>query len=137
MKIEVRYLSKSGNTEKIAKAIAETVGVIAKPITDKIDSETDLLFLGGAVYAFGIDSELKNFISSLDSSQIRKVAVFSTTAVVKSAYSSIAKLLDEKNIPVLKKEFHCRGEFKFMHKGHPNANDLDHAKEFAREIINL
>jgi flavodoxin len=137
MKIEVRYLSNSGNTEKIAKAIGEAVGVTAKPITEKIVSETDVLFLGGAVYACGFVIELGHFISSLDSSQIRKAAVFSTTAVVKSAYSSIAKLLDEKNIPVLKKEFHCRGAFKFMHKGHPDTNDLNRAKEFAREIINL
>ncbi|MDR1363431.1 MAG: flavodoxin, partial [Spirochaetaceae bacterium] len=131
MKIEVRYLSKSGNTEKIAKAIAEAAGVTAKPITDKIDSEVDILFLGGAVYAFGIDNELKNFISTLNSSQIRNVAIFSTAAVVKSAYSNIAKLLAEKNITVLTREFHCKGEFKFMHKGHPNTADLERAKVFA------
>lgn len=134
LKIEVRCLSTSGNTEKLAKAIAEEAGVTAKPITESIVDEADLLFLGGAVYAFGIDNELKQFILNLDG-QVKKMAVFSTTALVKSAFLKIKKLLDVQKIPVVTEEFHCRGGMKSMQKGRPDENDILLAKEFARAVI--
>jgi hypothetical protein len=70
------------------------------------------------------------------SGNTQKVAVFSTKAAVKSAYTHINKLLDEKGIPVSDKDFHCRGAFTFMHKGRPNGDDLKRAGEFASEIAN-
>ena len=33
------------------------------------------------------------------------------------------------------REFHCKGEFKGIHKGRPNEEDLEKAAEFAREIL--
>jgi flavodoxin len=136
MNIEVRYLSKSGNTQKVAEAIAKAVNVTAKPITEPVSPDVDLLFLGGAVYAFGIDDELKAFIRELPEG-VKKVAVFSTTAVVKSAFRYIKKLLDEKRIPVLDTDFHCKGTFMVMHHGRPNDDDLERAGTFARDAANL
>lgn len=134
MNIEVRYLSKSGNTEKIAKAIAEEVGVTAEPITKAISKETDILFLGGAVYYAGVDSKLKNFIASLDKSSVKEVVVFSTAAIIDSGYSQMKKLLKKKEIKVSDKEFHCRGQFLMSHKGRPNEDDIKLAKKFARSF---
>ena len=134
MNIQVRYLSKSGNTKKVAEAIAEEVGVNAEPITKGVSKDTDILFLGGAVYWAGIDNELKKFILSLDGS-VTKVAVFSTTAITKSAYGEMKKLLKNKDVFVYDNEFHCRGEFSKFHKARPNAEDLKLSKQFAREII--
>jgi flavodoxin len=136
MNIEVRYLSKSGNTQKVAEAIAKAVKVTAKPITTAVSPDTDLLFLGGAVYAFGIDEELKAFIGNLPGG-VKKVAVFSTTAVVKSAFPHIKKLLDEQGIPVADRDFHCKGAFTLLHHGRPNDDDLKRAGAFARETVNL
>ena len=31
------------------------------------------------------------------------------------------------------KEFHCKGEFKFLHKGRPNNTDINNAAAFARQ----
>ena len=56
MEIQVRYFSKSGNTKKIADAIASEVGVEAKSITNGTIGDTDILFLGGSVYWAGVDS---------------------------------------------------------------------------------
>lgn len=134
MNIQVRYLSKSGNTKRVADAIAEAVNVSARPITDPVPPDTDILFLGGAVYAFGIDEGLKRFIETLDTS-VKRVAVFSTTAVVKSAYPHIKKLLAAQGIAVLEEDFHCYGEFTLIHKGRPNARDLDIARGFAHETV--
>ncbi|MDR3275602.1 MAG: flavodoxin [Treponema sp.] len=135
--IAVRFLSKSGNTEKLARAIAEAAGVQAVSIgaaESALSGETDLLFLGSAVYAFGLDETVKAFIQGLDPAKVKRVAVFSTTAVVKSVYPHIKKLLDARGIPLLEKEFHCRGEFKILHQGRPNAADLERAGAFAREL---
>jgi flavodoxin len=134
MKIEVRFLSKSGNTGKVAEAIAKAVGITAEPITVPVPDDTDLLFIGGAIYAFGIDDEMKRFISSLPKS-IRRAAVFSTTAIVKSAFSQIKQAVEAQGIPVFEQEFHCRGEFKFMHKGRPNPDDLKNAGKFAKTVV--
>jgi flavodoxin len=138
MTIAVRYLSKSGNTEKVARAIAQAAGVTAQALTEPggstIEEETDVLFLGAAVYAFGIDEAVTAFIEGLDT-RVKKVVVFSTTAVVKSAYPHIKKLLNARGIPLLEQEFNCRGAFTFMHKGRPNAADLEQAASFARSVI--
>jgi flavodoxin len=135
MKVAVRCFSLSGNTAKIGDAIAQAVNVESLPIMAELDKPVDLLFLGSAVYAFGIDDLVKTFIDELEPSKVKKVAVFSTTAAVKSAYPLIKKALDAKGIPVAEEEFHCRGEFKIFHKGRPNRQDCEAAAEFARKLI--
>ena len=47
-KIAVRYYTKTGNTKKLAEAIAETVGVKAESVTVPVDQEVDILFLGSS-----------------------------------------------------------------------------------------
>jgi flavodoxin len=134
MNIEVRYLSKSGNTKKLADAIAGELGITAKPITQTVPANTDILFLGGAVYWGGIDGELKKFIATLGG-KVKKVAVFSTAALAPSAYPQMRKLITAQHVTVLEKEFHCRGEFMKIHNGRPNAKDLRLAGQFARETV--
>jgi hypothetical protein len=31
--------------------------------------------------------------------------------------------------------FHCRGKFFLVHRSHPDKEDLDNAKKFAREML--
>ncbi|MDR2742785.1 MAG: flavodoxin [Treponema sp.] len=139
MNIAVRYLSKSGNTEKVARAIAEALGVeavsLAGPGAAAIEEETDVLFLGTAIYAFGIDDRVVSFIQKLDKAGVKNVVAFSTSALVNSARSRIKKLLPEKGVPLSDKAFHCWGEFKFTRKGHPNPADLERAKAFAKAVV--
>jgi flavodoxin len=137
MNMAVRYLSKSGNTEKVARAIAEALGVEAVPLAGApaIEEETGVLFLGAAVYAFGVDDAVTAFIQHLDKSKVKNVVLFSTSAMIKSVRPYLKKSLSEKGIPLLDKEFHCWGKFKFMRGGHPGAADLERAKTFAKEII--
>ena len=42
---------------------------------------------------------------------------------------------DKLGIPMDKREFHCKGEFKGIHKGKPDEKDMKAAAEFARSII--
>ena len=134
MKIEVRYYSRGGNTKKVAEAIAAGAKVEAKTTDVPLTEDVDILFLGSAVYAYGVDSNIKEFIKNINV-KVGKVVNFSTAAAIKSTYRHIKKLLDKKGIPMAKEEFYCRGEFGLIHKGHPNDDDLRNAKEFANNII--
>ena len=67
--------------------------------------------------------------------KVGKVVNFTTACMVKSTYKQVAKLLAEKNIPMAKEEFYCRGSFGPMHKGRPNQQDLHEAEAFARKMM--
>ncbi|MEA5002487.1 MAG: flavodoxin domain-containing protein [Christensenella sp.] len=104
---EVRYFSRSGNTKVIAEAIAVAADVEAKDVSVLIAGQTDVLFLGGALYAGGIAGKLKKFIKTLSPEMSGKVAVFSTTADPDGAYEKIKKHLEKCGITPMKQEFHC------------------------------
>ena len=133
MIIEIRYASKTGNTKKIANAIGEELNIEAKTIKESI-GKTDLLFLGGALYADKISSDLKKFISTLDNN-VKQVVIFGSSASKDTPYESIKKLLDEKNILVNEKTFNSPGNFIFYKWTRPNKEDLNNAKKFAKTII--
>ena len=134
MKIEVRYYSKGGKTKKIALAVAKAVGVNAKPITEPLAEDTDILLLGTAPYAFDVDDNVKKYIQNIGV-RVGKAALFSTTAGLKSIRKYVAKYFDEKNIPLDDNEFSCRGSYLLFHKGRPNADDEQNAADWARTII--
>ena len=134
MKIEIRYLSKSGNTKKLADAIGEELEVKALDISNNIKEKTAILFLGGAYYGFDIDKELKAFIESLDD-KVKKVAIFSTSAFMKGVPKRIKKHLKRKNIEVIDETFYCKGEYRNTNIGKPDDNDLTNIKAFASMII--
>ncbi len=135
MNIEVRYYSKSGNTKKIADAIAKQAGVSAKSIQEPITGEVDILFLGTGVYAFDIDPELKEYILTLNPANIKKVVIFSTAAIIKSAYEKTKMYLQEQGLAVSHQEYHCPGHYLFLRRGRPNADDVRKAGQFARAIL--
>lgn len=134
MKVEVRYYSKTGNTEKLAKVIAEAVGVEAKDISVPVD-EADILFLGTSVYAYGIASDAKDFIKTLDPQRVGKIVSFSSAALVESAYPMMQKLASNAGLVLAEDEFHCRGQFMSVHKGKPDEADLIAAANFAKNIV--
>ncbi len=136
MTTAIRYYSKTGNTKKLADAIGQAVETSAETVSLPITEPVDILFLGSSVYAAGVDGEIKRFIASLDNTKVKKVASFSSAALLPSTYKQVRQLLDEKGIPVDEREFHCRGSFKMRHKGKPNAEDLKEVQAFAGKILN-
>lgn len=134
MKIEIRYYSRGGNTKKVAEAIGKAINIEAKTTDEPLKEDVDILFLGSAVYAYGLDEHIKTFIKNIDV-KVGKVVNFSTAAAIKSTYKHIKKLLDAKGIKLAEEEFYCRGSFGPVHKGHPNDEDLKKAAGFAKEII--
>ena len=134
MKVEVRYYTRSGNTKKLAEAIAKAVGAEAKTVEEPLREDIDILFLGSSVYAYGVDDSIKRFISNIDVT-VGKVVNFSTAALIKSTYKQVGKLLAEKGIVQAEEEFYCKGSFGPMHKGKPDEKDCEAATAFAKKII--
>jgi hypothetical protein len=64
MKIAIRYYTKTGNTKKLAEAIGSAINVEAKTVDEPLTEDIDILFLGSAVYAAGIDQKIKDFVDS-------------------------------------------------------------------------
>ena len=124
MKIAVRYYTKTGNTKRLAEAVAQAVGVEALPISSPVTEQVDVLFLGNSYYAFSIDPEVRSFIRSLDKSMIGKIVNFGSAAMLNSTYKKVKAEADKVGVPMETREFHCRGEFKGVHKGKPDAEDL-------------
>lgn len=134
MKIAVRYHSRSGNTKKVAQAIADAVGAEALPVSAALSEPVDILFLGSAVYAAGIDDAVKSFLAE-NSGRIGAIVNFSTAAVAESTFKQVQKQASAHGIAMSEREFHCRGAFAFLHRGRPNAEDLRAAADFAREAV--
>ena len=59
MKIAVRYYTKTGNTKRLAEAVAKAAGVEALPLSSPIEEPVDILFLGNSYFAFSIDAEVR------------------------------------------------------------------------------
>ena len=134
MTIAVRYYSRSGNTEKLARAIAEEVGVSAENLSAPLEGKTDVLFLGSSLYAGSVDKEVKSFITA-NKDNIGVIYNFGTAASPGSTYKAVKKIADANGIAMSDKEFHCNGKFLFMHKGRPNEDDLKAAALFARSVV--
>ena len=130
MNIAVRYYSRSGNTKAVAEAMAKAAGVSAVSVDlaeAKIAEPVDVLFIGGALYAYGIDSHLKEYLKTLRAGDAKKAVVFSTSWVSKHAIDLVKKGLLEAGIPV-EEEF-------FYVKGKPSEAELKDAAEFARKFF--
>ena len=135
MKIAVRYYTKTGNTRRLAEAIAKAAGAEALPISEPVTEKTDILFLGNSYYAFSIDPEVRGFIRSLDREKIGRIVNFGSAAMLNSTWKKVKAEADKAGIPMDEREFHCKGEFKGIHKGRPNEDDLKAAAAFAGTIV--
>jgi len=130
MSVAVRYYSRSGNTKAVADAIAKATGVPAVSV-DAADAAiaepVDVLFIGGALYAYGLDKRLKAYLQAMPKGMVKKAVVFSTSAISKHSIELIKKGLSEKDIPVEEEAFYVKSK--------PDAGQLAEAEAFAKKYI--
>jgi len=134
-RIAIRYYTRTENTKKLADAIANSLGIEARTVKEPIEEPVDILFLGTSVYAFGIDESVRHFIRSLDKTKVKKIAVFSTSAMLELAAKDVRSEAKNVGIEVCEQDFYCRGQFLMMHKGRPNNDDFDAIRLFAKRIV--
>ena len=135
MRVAVRYYTKTGNTKRLAEAVAKAVGAEALPISTPIDEPVDILFLGNSYYAFTIDPEVRSFIRSLDPKLVGRIVNFGSACMMNSTWKKVKAEADKAGIQMDKREFHCKGEFKGVHKGKPDEGDLKAAAAFAGSFM--
>jgi flavodoxin len=159
MKTLVTYFTKTGNTEKVARAIYEAIGDEKKlvPVNEvKNSDEYDLIFCGFPVHAHSVPLSVQDFIKSIPPN--KNLALFVThgslrggelaVTAIEHAISLASKLkvlgtfgcrgkVDPKIIETLLKSLEHRAwaETAKSAASHPDDSDLEDAKHFARKII--
>ena len=125
--------SRGGNTRKVADAIAEEMGIPAKNVTQASTDDAKFLFLGSGTYGGKPGEAMMKFIESGDFSG-RKVALFGTSASLAGGQKMINAMTDAltKKGATIAGAYHCRGKWILINWGHPNNEDLENAKNFAR-----
>ena len=130
MRAAVRYYSRSGNTKAVAEAIAEAAGVSAISVDASdaaITEPVDVLFIGGALYAYGLDSHLKDYLKTLKKDDAKQAVVFSTSWISKHSIDLIKKALSEAGISVVSEFFYVKNK--------PNDAQLKATADFARKYL--
>ncbi|MFA5348429.1 MAG: flavodoxin family protein [Methanoregula sp.] len=136
--VSVLVDSRGGNTRKVADAIAEELGIKAGDVTTSALDDEKILFLGSGTYGGKPGEAMMKFISSGNFSG-RKVAIFGTSGSLAGGQNIIVVITDilkQKGATILG-SYHCRGKTFLVNWGHPNKEDLDNAKKFAREMLNV
>lgn len=134
MKTAVRYYTRSGNTRRLAQAIAQAIGEEAASLASPLAEHVDILFLGCSYYAFDMDPAVKEFLAQ-NREYIGKLVCFGTSAMMRSMKKPMQKVADAYGIALASEEYHCRGEFHFANKGRPHAEDLKQAAAFAERVV--
>lgn len=134
MNIAIRYYTRTGNTEKLANAIASALLIPAESIEKPLEEKVDVLFLGCSYYAFDMDEKVKDFLKD-NKDKIGAIACFGTSAMMKSMKKPMKKVLDKLEIEMMDEEFHCSGSFGPMHKGKPDEQDLKAVQTFASNLV--
>jgi flavodoxin len=159
MKVLVVYYSQTGNTEKVARAIHDSLTTQKEilPVAEvKNHNGYDLVFCGFPVQAHSVPGKMTDFIKALPRGQ--KVAFFATHGSLRggplprqafegaTALAIHQKILgkfgcrgkvDAKIIDALMKkpEHQAWAEEAMSAEGHPDAADLKDARLFAQEMI--
>lgn len=132
---EVIYYSLTGNTRKVARAIAAELGVAAENVKTKHRlAEDSFVFLGAGLYGPLRGWGFMRFIDRNDF-QGRKVALFGTSGEGKGRETgALEDAVAAKGGEVIGR-FFCRGRFLFLiNPTRPSRSDLRDAKRFAREM---
>lgn len=137
-----------GNTRKVADAMAEILNAEVRAPAD-VDPERvgsyDLVGFGSGVFGFAPHPELVAFVDGLPRADGTSAFVFATSGTGRNLSrpfsTPLAARLTAKGFRVIG-SFCCRGFDTWlplrliggMNKGHPDAADLERARQFARRL---
>ena len=131
MSVEVRYLSRGGNTKRLAEAVAKALDVRAKSVEEPVEGRADVVFLCASVYGGSPDRAVLNYVKQ-NARDIGRLVVLSTSASGKSTHTRLKAAAEDMGVQVSEAYFHCPGAFLMLHRGRPNAEDCAKAAAFAR-----
>jgi flavodoxin len=143
----VIYSTHRGNTEKVAKAIAETARCKAVKLIEDFNASPlslegyDLVFLGTGIRGGEPYTELLKYLKSVELGVGKRFLLFMTWAgggaSNRLAYEVVKKALEIKGQKLEKDYFLCLGQtFGFTRRGRPNDCDLVEARKWTLEKLN-
>lgn len=132
MKYAVRYASRGGNTRAVADEIAKKIDVKAERISEPLEEEVDVLFLGAGVWFASVTKDMKEYLAALDSGKIKQIVAFSTSGHLGSAIKKITAAAKDKGIKVNEESFDLHLNMQGMTFFAPAGGDL--TKEQINEV---
>lgn len=132
MKYAVRYASRGGNTRAVADEIAKKIDVKAERISEPLEEEVDVLFLGAGVWFASVTKDMKEYLAALDSGKIKQIVAFSTSGHLESAIKKITAAAKDKGIKVNEESFDLHLNMQGMSFFAPAGGDL--TKEQINEV---
>lgn len=132
MKYAVRYASRGGNTRAVADEIAKKIDVKAERISEPLEEEVDVLFLGAGVWFASVTKDMKEYLAALDSGKIKQIVAFSTLGHLESAIKKITAAAKDKGIKVNEESFDLHLNMQGMTFFAPAGGDL--TKEQINEV---
>lgn len=140
MNIKVLYHSSTGNTRKLAYAIADTLKIPAEKIGEStltFSEPVDLLFIGDGIYFGKANKQTIALINQLDPGLVRNVAVFATYGGQEKIGSDLSKLLQDRGLTIVEEPFTCKGQsWLVLNRHHPNESDLQKIRAYAKKVLN-
>lgn len=141
------------NTEKVARAMAETMNATLVRVEDVKPGELEgyeLVGFGSGIYGGKTHRDILKLVDEIDPMD-KKVFIFSTSGIHGENYHDLLiEKLKFKGAEIMG-EFNCPGEVRLLglnldlkgplgwfmgkNKGHPNEMDLNNARIFAEGII--
>jgi flavodoxin len=147
MKPIVIYATKSGNTKKVANAIAAALGcpcikISADTSPSAVDLEPyDLVFMGTGIYKGEPSEDLLSYLQKISPKTSRRFALFVTCfgwgkeIADENVVGTLKAALTAKGQRMLDNRFSCfGGGLGFVKRGHPNSEELADAKRWAKEL---
>jgi flavodoxin len=131
---EVIYYSRGGNTRKVAEAVAAELGTVARDIktVDKVADEANIV-IGSGCYGAVLAKDIADFLDR-NHKPGRKIALFTTSVLgLGKEVVLMENQIRAKGVEVAA-SFNCYGQFLGVKRGHPDKDDLDKAREFARGL---
>lgn len=132
MKYAVRYASRGGNTRAVADEIAKKIDVKAERISEPLEEEVDVLFLGAGVWFASVTKDMKEYLAALDSGKIKQIVAFSTSGHLESAIKKITAAAKDKGIKINEESFDLHLNMQGMTFFAPAGGDL--TKEQINEV---
>ncbi|MFN3346668.1 MAG: flavodoxin family protein [Candidatus Bipolaricaulaceae bacterium] len=140
-KVYVVYASLTGNTRKVAQALAEaTGGTLVDVRRDPLPKvgAGDVVFVGDGVYGGQPSRAMRRALSTWDLPKGIKAAVFGTYGGRPGQLAILERILQGKGAQVVDR-FSCRGRDWFLlglvGRGRPSSTDLQAARAFAKKVV--
>ncbi len=139
MNVEIYYHSKRGSTKIIAEEIASTLFKRALDVVEStpINEPLDMLFLGCSKCMNNLPKEMKNFIENINVNKVKACAIFSTSSNSKNALPLLKLALENRGLSVIDETFSCLGKGLLFKKNHPDEEDKNNARNYAKRVISL